>query len=314
MNTAPLVSILIPACNRPEFFEPALRSALEQIYENIEIIICDDSINNNIFDIVKRYIPLNSSIHYYKNEKPLPGRGVGNAQKCLELSSGEYINYLFDDDLFHREKIVKMLPYLINNQNISLVTSHRIIIDEKGNHMAPLPSSVRLFDKATALEGNALIRFMLKNLLNVIGEPTTVLFRKKDIENKFGFYSGKQYSCLTDLAMWIQLLSKGNGVYLPDTLSYFRVHASQNSQNSELMLLGTVESYSLIKAAFENKILSGKEEYQDCLINFLHGNLRKICMFKRKNIKNGSMDSSSETLSEIYDCFENALKDICMSD
>lgn len=310
MDTAPLVSILIPACNRPEFFEQALRSALGQIYGNIEIIICDDSSNNEVSNIVKRYAPLNSNINYFKNEKTLPGKGIGNAQKCLELASGEYINYLFDDDLFHREKITKMLPWLVNNENVSLVTSCRKIIDENGNNLAPIPSSVRLFDKATTVEGKTFIRFMLKNMLNVIGEPTTVLFRKKDVENRFGFYSGKQYRCLTDLAMWLQLLSKGNAVYLPDTLSNFRIHSTQNSKDAELMLLGTLESYSLIRAAFENGIITCREEYQDYLINFLSGNLSKISNFKREHKNNYSLDSTPGIIKEIYSCFENTLREI----
>lgn len=310
MDTTPLVSILIPACNRPEFFELALKSALEQTYENIEIIICDDSTNNDVFNVANRYTPLHSNIHYFKNEKPLPGRGIENSQKCLELSSGEYINYLFDDDLFHREKIVKMLPYLINNKSLTLVTSHRKIINENGDYMAPLPSSVRLFDKTTAIEGKAFLRFMLKNLLNVIGEPTTVLFRKKDIENKFGFYNGKQYKCLADLAMWMQLLSKGDGVYLPETLSYFRVHNTQNSKDTEFMLLATLESYSLIKAAFENGIINSREEYNDCLINFLSGNLRKVSMYKGSIQRDEYLESTSQTINEIYNCFENSLKEI----
>lgn len=310
VNPTPLVSILIPACNMPEFFELALRSALEQIYENIEIIVCDDSRNDDVFHVIKRYTPLYSNIHYFKNEPPLPGKGLGNSQKCLEHSSGEYINYLFHDDLFHREKIAKMLPYLLNNKNLSLVTSYRQIINEKGDNLPPIPSSVKLFDKVTPVEGKLLIRFMLRNLLNVVGEPTTVLFRKKDIQNKFGYYNGKQYRCLTDLAMWIQLLSNGDGIYLPDTLSYFRVHDGQNSKDSELMLLGTTESYSLIKDAFENGIISSRNEYEDCLTNFFIGNLRKLVMYKKGNQKNINLESTSIIYEEINNCFESSLREI----
>lgn len=39
----PLVSVLIPTYNRPEYFELALKSVLAQTYGNIEIIVGDDS-------------------------------------------------------------------------------------------------------------------------------------------------------------------------------------------------------------------------------------------------------------------------------
>jgi glycosyltransferase involved in cell wall biosynthesis len=310
MDTTPLVSILIPAFNRPDYLELALRSALGQLYENIEIIICDDSTNNDVLNMVNRYIPLHSNILYFKNNNPLGEHGLLNAQRCLELSSGEYVNFLFDDDLFHREKILKMLPYLLNNNSVSLVTSYRQIIDEKGDYLSPIPSSVKLFNKATAIEGKAFIRFILKNLLNVIGEPTTVLFRKKDIENKYGFYNGKQYKCLTDLAMWIQLLSRGDGVYIPEALSYFRIHNGQNSKNLELMSSGSQESLSLINDAFENGILCSRNEYNDCIINWVYGNLSKIIMINKAIQNNEVFDPDSLSAKELYNCFEYALKEL----
>lgn len=310
MDTSPLVSILIPAFNRPDYLEQALKSAIEQSYKNTEIIICDDSTNNDVLNMVNSYISLHSNILYFKNDKPLGEKGLFNAQKCLELSSGEYINFLMDDDLFHKDKITKMLPYLLNNKNISLATSHREIINEKGDYLPPIPSSVNLFNQTTTIEGKAFIVFLLKNLLNVIGEPTTVLFRKRDIENRFGFYNGKQYRCLTDFAMWIQLLSRGDGVYIPDTLSYFRVHKGQNSKDRELMSLGTIESFTLIKDTFENGILGSRKAFDDCLINWVYGNLGRISLINKANQQNEALDPNFLFANELYKCFDYALKEL----
>ncbi|MED3574367.1 glycosyltransferase family 2 protein, partial [Cytobacillus praedii] len=87
----PLVSILIPTYNRPDYFELALKSALEQTYENIEIIIGDDSTNNLTESLVKdKYLPFYNNIRYIRNETNL-GQ-FDNDLKLMELSSGEYIN------------------------------------------------------------------------------------------------------------------------------------------------------------------------------------------------------------------------------
>ncbi len=45
VDQLPLVSVLIPTYNRPRYFEEALCSVLEQTYPNIEIIVGDDSTN-----------------------------------------------------------------------------------------------------------------------------------------------------------------------------------------------------------------------------------------------------------------------------
>ena len=51
----PLVSILIPTYNRPDYFELALQSALKQTYQNIEIIIADGSTDMKTEEGIKAY-------------------------------------------------------------------------------------------------------------------------------------------------------------------------------------------------------------------------------------------------------------------
>ena len=72
----PLVSILMPTRNRPVFFKKALESALAQTYDNIEIIICDNSDNDETKQVVEMYLPTYSFIHYEKNETDL--KYIGN--------------------------------------------------------------------------------------------------------------------------------------------------------------------------------------------------------------------------------------------
>src|SRR5690606_29230089 len=116
----PRVSVLIPTYNRPHFFEKALKSVLKQTYPHLEIIICDNSDNQQTKQIVKKYQKLsNTQIKYVRNPKNIGP--IANQQQCFTLSTGEYINYLMDDDLFHPQKIEKMLPYLVNDGGVALV-------------------------------------------------------------------------------------------------------------------------------------------------------------------------------------------------
>lgn len=54
IKNVPLVSILIPTYNRPHYFKIALESALAQTYSNIEIIVGDDSTNNETEKLIYR--------------------------------------------------------------------------------------------------------------------------------------------------------------------------------------------------------------------------------------------------------------------
>ncbi|MGM1020290.1 MAG: glycosyltransferase family 2 protein [Bacillota bacterium] len=223
----PLVSIVIPAYNRPHTLKIALESALEQTYPNIEIIICDDSTTPEVQEMLEPFLDSFPQIQYHKNEKNL---FLENWHKCFDLASGEYINYLMDDDVFHKEKIEKMIHFFLNFENITLVTSYRQTMNESGAFIPANYATKRLYDETRIMDGKMLANVALTRCLNVIGEPTTVLFKKTDLIERFGVYKGKQYSLLNDLASWLTLLSKGKAVYISEELSYFRIHPNQNNQ------------------------------------------------------------------------------------
>jgi glycosyltransferase involved in cell wall biosynthesis len=226
----PLVSILIPTYNRPHFLEQALKSALDQTYPNIEIIICDNSDDDTTKLVVQPYLssPNGSKIKYIKHKKnigPIP-----NQQMCLDLSAGEYINYLMDDDLLHPKKIQKMIKYLIADKTVALVTSRKMIIDESGKPIKVFPATVpfkHLNGKKPLINGKKVLKKMLHHQRNYIGEPTTPLFRKKDLKEPFGTFLGYQAMSSVDAASWMSLLTKKNAVYLSEPLSSFRKHSGR---------------------------------------------------------------------------------------
>ena len=51
----PLVSIVIPTYNREQYIEDAIKSAINQTYRNIEIIIVDNCSTDSTWDILNRW-------------------------------------------------------------------------------------------------------------------------------------------------------------------------------------------------------------------------------------------------------------------
>jgi glycosyltransferase involved in cell wall biosynthesis len=253
----PLVSVLIPAYNRPQYLEIALKSVLNQTYKNIEIIICDDSSNNNVAKMIAPYLKEYPQIRYIKNEVNLGL--IKNSNKCLSLSTGEYINYLMDDDIFAHNKIGEMMNYFIMYDDISMVTSYRKTIDEYGNMLNDIVPTQRIFNETKKISGKVLLKELLKNISNFIGEPTTVLFRKKDLDNNFGEYNNKQYFSLLDVATWTSLLLKGDCVYIPETLSYFRLHENRISEEGSAVISSAKEWMLLIEEKYKDGFFSYNE-------------------------------------------------------
>ncbi|MBP1930821.1 glycosyltransferase family 2 protein [Ammoniphilus resinae] len=255
----PKVSILIPTRNRPIWFEQALNSVLNQTYKNIEIIICDNSDDDRTREIVERSKKNHPfQIKYIKNAKNIGP--IANQQKCLELATGEYINYLMDDDLFAPTKIEKMIDCFLHNKDIVLVTSSRQILDKNEQ-----PREIyRSFHENKLIDGIKLGNQILRRGQNFIGEPSTVLFRKKALKEPFGVFKGVRAEYSVDLATWLNLLSRGKAVYLVETLSYFRKHSSQLSKHPLGKIFRTIDWLNLIKHASQKGFLKGtKGRMQD---------------------------------------------------
>jgi glycosyltransferase involved in cell wall biosynthesis len=241
----PLVSILIPAYNKPQFLKIALESVLSQSYSNLEIIICDDSSNDGVQKMITAYLAKYPQIQYFNNGGPMGQYGIKNGSKCLQICTGEYVNFLMDDDVFYPTKIEKMIKYLKGDE-VSMVTSQRNRIDGDGNLLPDITATKRITDVVKIFDGVELGKVMLFKKRNFIGEPTTVLFKKKYIDG-YGIYMGRQYLCNVDMAMWLSLLSYGKCVYIPEILSSFRVHQEyQKSFDKNVRALGKEEMNYLL--------------------------------------------------------------------
>lgn len=243
----PLVSILIPTHNRPNYFEMALKTALLQSYHNIEIVVSDNSDGDETCELIAPYLERHENIVY--------SRVVGyslmeNFQNAYRLARGEYINYLMDDDLFHPEKIERMIPYLLSYPDVGMVTSYRQLIGEDGGNIQA-QGFERLTDTVSLLNGVLLGNALLTGGVNIVGEPTTVLFRKSDLTEAFGTYRGYQYRVLQDVATWLSISKAKNCVYIPEPLSYFRIHGGQDQRQNSVKIQGMMEGTQMLCDAYD---------------------------------------------------------------
>ncbi|MDA8219785.1 MAG: glycosyltransferase [Dehalococcoidales bacterium] len=225
-----LVSVLIPAYN-PKYFRLALESALKQTFRQLEIVVSDDSATDEIRRIVDDYAGTDRRIRYYRNRARL-GAGA-NYIHCFELASGDYIKFLNDDDLLHPGCVSRMAECLDSYPEVTLVTSHRQCINASGRALPDIGATRRIVTQDSVVEGVSLGSAMLYTRTNFVGEPTTVMFRRADLcDSKPDIlsFAGRRAAWNVDVSMWLSLLSKGDAIYLTETLSYFRLHAEQDSR------------------------------------------------------------------------------------
>ncbi len=123
----PLITVITVVFNGASTIEDAIRSVINQTYNNVEYIIIDGGSNDGTVEILKRY---EHAIDYWASEKD---GGIYDAMnKGIALSSGAYIGMLNADDLFAGQEVVRDYADGFCAMNVDAIFSSLNIVD-KGN-------------------------------------------------------------------------------------------------------------------------------------------------------------------------------------
>ena len=262
-SDSPLVSILIPTHKRPDYLSLALASARAQTYENLEIIISDNSGNDDSRAAIAGALAEDPRIVYLPQ---VGGLATENWRNAAGRARGEYISWLMDDDLYAPNKVERMLHYFRSYPTVSLVTSFRQLIDANGAPLAPLAGTQRLFEADTVLAGTSMAEHILRAGMNLIGEPTTAMYRSADVGAGWGRFCNKSYLVLSDLSTWLELMHGRPCVYIPEALSSFRLHGGQDQRRNGLALRANLEWLQLLLDGHENgRFFQDKNEFREIL-------------------------------------------------
>lgn len=108
-----------------------LRSILEQLEPDDEIILVDDHSSDVTLEIIAGL--MDDRIRIFRNEQNM---GVARSfEKAISLAEGEIIFLSDQDDIWHPQKVARMMEVFMTRPEISLVLSDARIIDKHGNQL-----------------------------------------------------------------------------------------------------------------------------------------------------------------------------------
>lgn len=231
------VSICIPTYNGARYLEACLDSVLSQTYKDIEILVVDDGSTDTTPEILERYAVRDQRIRLVHNEHNLGL--VGNWNRCIELARGEWIKFVFQDDLISPECLELMLHAA--RPDSSLVFCRRDFIFEEGTPQSKRKSYLegkslveRLFHDSTPVTARQLSELALNHMgRNFIGEPTVVMLHKRVFQEFGDFNPHLIVSC--DTEYWIRVGIHTGVIPVPENLASFRVHSDSVSGRSFLL-------------------------------------------------------------------------------
>jgi len=261
----PLVSILIPAYNERHFGE-AFASACAQQGVELEIVVCDDSPGGAIEATVAA--ARDPRVRYVKNPERLGFSG--NFTQCFTLARGEMVKFLNDDDRLRPGCVAALGAILRANPLVRLATSKRQPIDATGAALPDVAATMPITMVSAVMSGRELGDFVLAHSINLIGEPTTAMFRRADLVLEDGGifrWGGRDYHCLADMSMWLRLMEGALAYYAVVPFSDFRIHAGQEQNREEVRARCLVERLWIVRQARARGFLSAPVAYRMALAN-----------------------------------------------
>ena len=227
------VSVLIPAY-RASHFRDALQSALDQSWKSIEIVICDDSGGKEIEAIYEELAAHHDHVRFERNPQHLGAQGT--CERLIELSNGDYIQFLSDDDVLHPDCVERLARCLQAYPWVTLAAAYRQTVDSAGEPLLRRGSNSRVVFEDSIIDGASAVNLMLETRANFIGGPTAGMFRRRDLlaaaGRPLGFH-GRDGGVLFSVALWMKLLSQGDLVYLVQAMSQYRQHPEQNHRQAD---------------------------------------------------------------------------------
>ncbi len=190
---SPLISICIPTYNRSVFLTRSIMSALNQNYENYEILIIDDGSTDGTFQIINSFN--NPKIRYvYQEHSGIPY----TRNYAIKQAKGEFILWLdSDDELF--PNILELYIAKLNEQpNLELIYSNLQIIGEDGKQKRILKYQNWNNRQKEALQ------FALK-IGSPFPNPSSLV--KKSIYDEIGNFD-LDFTRAQDFEFWVRMLAK----------------------------------------------------------------------------------------------------------
>jgi glycosyltransferase involved in cell wall biosynthesis len=212
------ISIIIAVYNQELFLEECIKSALNQTYKDIEIIVVNDGSTDNSGKILEKYSNVISIINKENG-------GVSSAYNMgIKSMNGEWMKTLDSDDILLPNAIEFFVNYIksIKNSDSKIFYTNYDVINEDGEKkyefMEPNYNDLDDFEANTLL------------LDHMSGVPVT-RFYHKSIFKKYGFFN-ENIRLAEDYEFTLRLcLLYGCRLHLiPEITSKYRRHSNQATQ------------------------------------------------------------------------------------
>ncbi|MEM0541980.1 glycosyltransferase family A protein [Flavobacterium sp. j3] len=265
-----LVTIIIPCYNQGQFLQETLVSVYHQTYTDWECIIVNDGSPDSTEEIALDWCKKDSRFIYFKKENG----GLSSARNAgLQLSKGDYIQFLDSDDLLAPDKLFFSVKLFDVDTTLDVVITDYNMLDIKNSQIKPPVYNI------------SNVHFNFDTIVNQWDIDFTIpihcaLFKKSSMGN---LQFNEILKAKEDWLFWIQFFKKSyNVTFINQQLVSYRLHEKSMTQSASYM----VESQSLALVLIKEELSTA--QYEAFLLKRLNFYKQKYLdnAFKYSNLKN----------------------------
>ncbi|MBL9129229.1 MAG: glycosyltransferase, partial [Verrucomicrobiales bacterium] len=125
-DAGPFVTIAIPTYNRARFLEEAVRSALDQTYPRLEVLVVDDGSTDDTALLARGFG--DSRVRYVAKEHT---GGPDTRNRCIAEARGEFVLWLDSDDVLLADTLALYVAELRRSPGIDVLYGNLLVADEQ---------------------------------------------------------------------------------------------------------------------------------------------------------------------------------------
>ncbi len=200
-----LVSVLLPAYNCPFYIGEAIKSILDQTFDNFEFIIIDDGSTDDTPGVIRIFNDPRIRFFQQKNQGL-----AATLNRGIEIASGKYIARMDQDDISMPERLAKQVHYLDAHPECGMVgTWADIYLEEKKTDKAHRHPS-----------DNFILQYEL--LFNNPFVHSSMMLRKSALEQVGGYSTDRDRQPPEDYELWSRIARKYEVANIPEILHVYR--------------------------------------------------------------------------------------------
>ena len=236
----PKISVLIPMYNRKHYIEDCVNSALNQTFQDFEIVIRDDVSTDDVFEFVQnRYANEISGgkIKLFRNEKNL-GESL-NIRELLRDATGKYFTIMHNDDIYLPETLERIFNVAEKYSADVVHMSNFFTLNNEDERLKKFSQDRRNVNEVTVIPYDMNVRFIEWLDGGTFQDLQFNIFRRQFIFDNEKFFLGNYADTFLFTLSW--LMTAKTFVKIPGAL-YIRRDSPYSQTNDRNAAIYTFEN------------------------------------------------------------------------